>query len=501
MRRRSKSCFSFTRSCAAASAFTGGQISVSVGSLRSASTEMFSQSNVSTSVSRASLREQLRVGELAAESAARPDRRARPRRDRGTGNPAPADSPPTRACGRAGRRPRCRRSCAAERVAGIGLLEDGVGLLRRGIYRARRRWPDACSARMAAGEERGVLRARHADGERGDGTPAGICTIESSESRPLSVFDCTGTPSTGSEVFEAVMPGRWAAPPAPAMMTSRPRCGGGGVFEQQVGVRWAETTRTSCGNAELLECLGGGPHRVPVRLRAHDDADERFHCVIAAAWKADFEAAGLEQRRGAAAGTARAKRPRRCRGAHAPRAWRPRSARSHSSRSMPVRTCMSSSSAGAPSAIRRSRQCSTRLNRCVSCAACSLREASAARIGSRSIAAHQLADVLPLAHERRAARDPARLDDCVVQRLGQPECLRDRASFSCDRAPRPASARSCALRLRSLLLGRSSRRRRLRRRALCLAHASRRYERAAATILPHATSRKRIVTLTIAMPS
>ena len=32
-----------------------------------------------------------------------------------------------------------------------------------------------------------------------------------------------GTPSTGSSVIEAVMPGRCAAPPAPAMITFSPR--------------------------------------------------------------------------------------------------------------------------------------------------------------------------------------------------------------------------------------------------------------------------------------
>src|SRR5207302_305030 len=47
------------------------------------------------------------------------------------------------------------------------------------------------------------------------GTPAGICTIDSSESSPPSDFDCTGTPSTGRRVLAAVMPGRCAAPPAP----------------------------------------------------------------------------------------------------------------------------------------------------------------------------------------------------------------------------------------------------------------------------------------------
>jgi hypothetical protein len=55
------------------------------------------------------------------------------------------------------------------------------------------------------------------------GMPRGICTIDSSESMPARVRDCTGTPSTGSSVLAAVMPGRWAAPPAPAMMTARPR--------------------------------------------------------------------------------------------------------------------------------------------------------------------------------------------------------------------------------------------------------------------------------------
>src|SRR5262249_29867496 len=55
------------------------------------------------------------------------------------------------------------------------------------------------------------------------GMPAGICTIDSMESVPASAADCTGTPNTGSTVFDAVMPGRCAAPPAPAITTSSPR--------------------------------------------------------------------------------------------------------------------------------------------------------------------------------------------------------------------------------------------------------------------------------------
>ncbi|ENN87345.1 hypothetical protein RHSP_26621 [Rhizobium freirei PRF 81] len=54
------------------------------------------------------------------------------------------------------------------------------------------------------------------------GIPAGICTMESRLSCPESARDCTGTPKTGSGVMDAAMPGRWAAPPAPAMMTLKP---------------------------------------------------------------------------------------------------------------------------------------------------------------------------------------------------------------------------------------------------------------------------------------
>ena len=55
------------------------------------------------------------------------------------------------------------------------------------------------------------------------GMPPGICTIESSESRPFRLLLSTGTPTTGSVVWLATMPGRCAAPPAPAMITRSPR--------------------------------------------------------------------------------------------------------------------------------------------------------------------------------------------------------------------------------------------------------------------------------------
>ena len=55
------------------------------------------------------------------------------------------------------------------------------------------------------------------------GTPRGICTMDKRLSRPSSWESATGTPMTGSVVTEASMPGKWAAPPAPAMSTRKPR--------------------------------------------------------------------------------------------------------------------------------------------------------------------------------------------------------------------------------------------------------------------------------------
>src|SRR5262249_25440758 len=84
------------------------------------------------------------------------------------------------------------------------------------------------------------------------GTPPGICTMASSESTPFRTAGSTGTPRTGRTVFAAVMPGRWAAPPAPAMSTSSPRDSAVLAYSnRRSGVRCAETTRTSCGTASF----------------------------------------------------------------------------------------------------------------------------------------------------------------------------------------------------------------------------------------------------------
>src|SRR6266851_5474638 len=55
------------------------------------------------------------------------------------------------------------------------------------------------------------------------GTPAGIWTIDNRLSSPRKAWLSIGTPSTGSGVSAAATPGKWAAPPAPAMIALRPR--------------------------------------------------------------------------------------------------------------------------------------------------------------------------------------------------------------------------------------------------------------------------------------
>ena len=63
---------------------------------------------------------------------------------------------------------------------------------------------------------------------------------------PFSALDSIGTPRTGRSVSEAVMPGRWAAPPAPAMITWNPAAlAPRAKSYMRCGVRWAETTLAS----------------------------------------------------------------------------------------------------------------------------------------------------------------------------------------------------------------------------------------------------------------
>src|ERR1700685_2726384 len=71
--------------------------------------------------------------------------------------------------------------------------------------------------------------------------------MDNNESRPFSAWLSTGTPSTGNSVLAATIPGRWAAPPAPAIITCSPRVSALDAYSTiQPGVRCADTTLASC---------------------------------------------------------------------------------------------------------------------------------------------------------------------------------------------------------------------------------------------------------------
>src|SRR5690606_12805194 len=104
----------------------------------------------------------------------------------------------------------------------------------------------SATARIAAASSPALVAPGSPIASVPTGIPAGICTIDSSESWPFSAFDSTGTPSTGRWVIEATIPGRCAAPPAPAMITLKPSSAAPWAkAKSRSGVRWAETIRAS----------------------------------------------------------------------------------------------------------------------------------------------------------------------------------------------------------------------------------------------------------------
>ena len=91
-----------------------------------------------------------------------------------------------------------------------------------------------------------------------------------------------GTPMTGSGLIDATMPGRCAAPPAPAMTTRRPRASACCAYSYHA-LRGAVRTDDGqlVGYGQLVENRRRFFHDRQVRVAAHDDANE---CVHAASW-------------------------------------------------------------------------------------------------------------------------------------------------------------------------------------------------------------------------
>lgn len=155
--------------------------------------------------------------------------------------PAPHWPTTAHSAGCAAGSPQPRWSCstpASGRCTSIHETTHGRGcsssVARNAASESRTRWACSCwkasIRRASAGSEAARMRTASSPALRAPptdtvatGTPAGICTMDSSESNPPRCASATGTPITGSTVAEATMPGRCAAPPAPAMITFSPR--------------------------------------------------------------------------------------------------------------------------------------------------------------------------------------------------------------------------------------------------------------------------------------
>ena len=71
--------------------------------------------------------------------------------------------------------------------------------------------------------------------------PEGICTIEYNESLPPREVVCIGIPITGIGKIAAHIPGRWAAIPAPAIITLNPFSSAVFAYSKNTsGSLWAE---------------------------------------------------------------------------------------------------------------------------------------------------------------------------------------------------------------------------------------------------------------------
>ena len=132
-------------------------------------------------------------------------------------------------------------------------------------------------AENTGSEKRGVDGARGADRERADRNARGH--LHDREQRIDAVQNAAldrHAQHRKQRVCAATMPGRCAAPPAAAMITSSPRPAAAFAYSAiQSGVRCAETMRHSCGIASACSVSLVRSHRLPIRLAAHDHADER----------------------------------------------------------------------------------------------------------------------------------------------------------------------------------------------------------------------------------
>ena len=163
-------------------------------------------------------------------------------------------------------------------TARVGLCEHLVGLRGAELHRARRGSSACVLARIDAASNAALVAPADADGERAD-RDAGRHLhdrqqrIESVERLRLHRHAEHRQRRLRRRHARQV---RRAAGARDDDLQAASRAVAA-YSNSRSGVRCAETTRTSCGDAEPLEHFGGGLEGLPVGRRPHDDANERFH--------------------------------------------------------------------------------------------------------------------------------------------------------------------------------------------------------------------------------
>ena len=132
-------------------------------------------------------------------------------------------------------------------------------------------------AQNRRGQQRGINGPGFADGQRADRDAAGHLRDREERIEALQRFRFDGNAQHGQTVFAAVIPGRCAAPPAPAMMTSIPRFSAPEAYSNRDRASGAPRPPAfHVEHPDSSSIFDGMLHGFPIGRRAHDDADQRL---------------------------------------------------------------------------------------------------------------------------------------------------------------------------------------------------------------------------------
>ena len=125
-------------------------------------------------------------------------------------------------------------------------------------------------------QQSGILRAGFSDGQRSHRNAAGHLHDGKQRIHALQRLALDGNAQHGHKVLAATMPGKCAAPPAPAMITCKPRASALDAYSTIHSAcdapkqSWLHAARRRAPEYRRMA------HRLPVGLAAHDDANQRL---------------------------------------------------------------------------------------------------------------------------------------------------------------------------------------------------------------------------------